>query len=94
MKMMTKEEQKEFAEMIAQSFAEKLQQSRSVSDTEHWDHHQWIAAQKQKEIERAKFWADLRDYLAKRGAWGVLVGLLVALGFALKAWIRALEHGG
>lgn len=78
------------ADRIALAVARALQGARSVSDSEHWDHHQWISAQKLKEQQRAQFYADLRMYLAKRGAWGVAIVLGGALLALLLAGARTL----
>lgn len=78
----------EDAEMMAQKFAEKLQQARSVSDSEHYDHHAWIAKRISAEEERKKFYSDLGDRLAEKSIWGLLVVLGLLLWHGVEVIIK------
>lgn len=75
-------------EMLAKKFAETLQQSRSVSDSEHFDHHQWIAKRIIAEDARKKFYTSLSERLAEKSLWALIgvVGVLLwyGVGVAIK----------
>lgn len=73
---------------LAIAIAKALQQSRSVSDSEHYDHHRWIASQIQAEQARKKFWEDMRSHVTRWGLIGALTGLCTACYLALEAWVR------
>lgn len=82
------------AELLALKLAQALQQARSVSDSEHFDHHRFIA-ERIKEVEaRSKFWGDMRAHAMKWGMISVLSGLFYALYLGVKAWAKAngVEH--
>lgn len=70
------------AELIGIAVARALQQARSVSDSEHWDHHRWITTRMEADKERAQLYRDLRGHLAKSGAWAVVavIGTLIYMG--------------
>lgn len=73
-------------ELLAQRFAEKLQQARSVSDSEHYDHHAWIAKQIKREEAWTELYIDARKSLVR---WG-LIGMV---GFILYAvWEAIIVH--
>ena len=76
----------EEAEMIAQKFAEKLQQARSVTDSEHYNHHKWIAKQIERDEARIRLYDELTKHVVK---WG-LVGVLSFLFYAV--WLAAKEQ--
>ena len=71
---MTEEE----AERLAVAIAKALQQARSVSDSQHYDHHVWITERIKREQAWASFWHDLHRHVAKWGA----VSLLSIIGYA------------
>lgn len=77
------------ADMLAQKFAEKLQQSRSVSDSEHYDHHRWITARIERENAWKAFWEDMRRHVAKWGAISIISSIGYALYLGVKAVIKA-----
>ena len=54
-----------------------------LGHSQHAQHHEWIAAEIQRERERTEFWADLRKHVAKWGAVSVLTlaGYLLWRGF-------------
>lgn len=74
----------EDAEMLAQKFAEKLQQSRSVSDSEHFDHHRWITERIDSEKARRAFWEEMTKHVAKWGSVAILSFIFYALWLAAK----------
>lgn len=76
----------EEAEMVAQKFAEKLQQARSVSDSEHYDHHVWIKIRIEAEKAKLVFWEDLRRHVFKWGA----ISVISSGGYALYLGLRQL----
>lgn len=72
-------------ETLAIAIAKALQQARSVSDSEHYDHHVWITERINRERAWREFWEKMRDHVAKWGA----VSVLSAIGYAL--WLGAQE---
>jgi hypothetical protein len=66
-------------EAIALAFSRSLQQARSVSDSEHFDHHKWVGGRIQAELERERFWRQMSEHAAK---WGMLC-ILSAGAYAL-----------
>lgn len=78
---MTEEQMEQFALALAKA----LQQARSVSDSEHYDHHVWITERINREKAWREFWEKMRDHVAKWGA----VSVLSAIGYAL--WLGAQE---
>ena len=66
-------------ERLAIAIAKALQQARSVSDSEHFDHHAWITKRIAREEERIKFWTQMREHAAKWGIISVLSGLFYAM---------------
>lgn len=75
--------------MVAQKFAEKLQQARSVSDSEHYDHHRWITAKIARENAMRAFWEDMRKHVIKWGAVSLVSGIGYALWLGFKAALKA-----
>ncbi len=77
------------AEKIGIAVARALQGARSVSDSEHYDHHRWITERiKQAEASR-QFWEEMRRHVVKWGLIGALTGLGTALVVAFRAWVKA-----
>lgn len=70
-------------EAIALGVARALQQARSVSDSEHYDHHKWITGKMKAEARRAEFWEKMAEHVAKWGAVSVISAIFYAayLGF-------------
>lgn len=71
-------------ERLANSIARALQQARSVSDSEHYDHHVWITQKIIAERLRAEFWGSLKEHVAKWGA----VSIVSVTGYALWLWFK------
>ena len=76
----------ENAEILAIAIAKALQQARSVSDSEHFDHHQWISEKIKTEQWRAAFWRQLVEHCVK---WGMVSAISVT-GYALWLWVKVL----
>lgn len=73
---------------LARAFAEALQQARSVSDSEHFDHHKWITARIEKEGARRLFWDEMTKHVVKWGVIGVVSGLLYALYLGIRISLK------
>lgn len=76
------------AERLAVALSKALQQARSVSDSEHFDHHAWVKTQIEREILRAKFWRDMTAHIAKLGAWSLLTAVFYALYLGIRQLAR------
>lgn len=76
------------AERLAHIFTKVLQQSRSVPDQTHYDHHKWITAQIDRDDAWRKFWDDMRAHVVKWGMVGALSGFFYALWLGVKAWAK------
>lgn len=72
--------------MLARKIAEAMQQARSVSDSEHFDHHRWITERIQKEKARRKFYEEMSAHALKWGMLSFLSGVFYALWLGVKAW--------
>ncbi len=83
----------EDAEKLAQKFAEKLQAARSVSDSEHYDHHRWITERIDSEKARRKFYEQMAEHAIKWGMLSVLTGLFYAIWLGIKAWLHINGNG-
>ena len=70
-------------EQLALAIAKALQSARSVSDSEHYDHHRWISSKIERENAWRAFWEEMRRHVIKWGSISVLSGLFYAawLGF-------------
>ena len=64
---------------LAIAIARALQQAHSVSDSEHYDHHQWITKKMKAEEWRAEFWEKMVEHVTKWGA----ISIISAIGYAL-----------
>lgn len=69
-------------EKLAIAIAKALQQARSVSDSEHYDHHVWMRAKIERENEMKQFWQDMRTHCSKWGAISVLSFIFYGLYLA------------
>lgn len=81
---MTEEQMEQFALALAKA----LQQARSVSDSEHYDHHVWITERINREKAWREFWEKMRDHVAKWGAVSVLSAIGYALWLGLQEWAK------
>lgn len=75
-------------EMLAVAIAKALQQARSVSDSEHFDHHVWITERIKRDKASREFWEKMRDHVAKWGIISVLSFLFYALWLGMQQWIQ------
>lgn len=85
---MLTEHDEERAELFARKLAETLQQARSVSDSEHYDHHRWITMQIRKEEARAKFWEEMIKHVARWGILAVVSSTFLALWLGAKIILK------
>ena len=76
------------AEKIAIAIAKALQQARSVSDSEHYDHHRWITEKIRREQAWRIFWEKMGEHAAK---WGML-SLLSFAFYAFYLGVKAVMH--
>lgn len=81
------------ADMLAQKFAEKLQQARSVSDSEHYDHHRWISGRIVADEKRNAFYEKMLEHAWKWGMLSMISGVFYALWLGLKAWLHINGNG-
>lgn len=75
-------------ESLAIAIGKALQQARSVSDSEHFDHHQWITAKIKREEVRRLFYERLTTHLINWGMVGVLSGTLYALYLGVRILLK------
>lgn len=76
-------------EHLAIAIAQALQQARSVSDSEHYDHHVWISSQIEREKASKAFWEKMSEHAAKWGMISVLSFAFYALWIGLRAIVKA-----
>ena len=76
------------AEMLAQKFAEKMQQARSVSDSEHYDHHRWISERIKQTEARRVFWEEMHKHVSKWGSVAILSFVFYGIWLAAKEAIH------
>lgn len=76
----------EDADMLVLKFAHALQQARSVSDSEHYDHHRWITEKIEREQAMRKFWQAMHEHAMKWGMISALSGIFYALWLGIRAW--------
>lgn len=72
--MMTEQEMEQLAAIMVRT----ISQARSVSDSEHYDHHRWIAGRIKADEWRADFWKQMVAHVAKVG----IISLITASGVA------------
>lgn len=71
---------------LSLAIARALQQARSVSDSEHYDHHVWISGRILADKARKQFWDDMHRHVVKYGA----VSVISVCGYALYLGLRQL----
>lgn len=76
------------AEKLAIAIAKALQQSRSVSDSEHYDHHRWISAKIARENAMRDFYDEMKKHVIKWGAISMITGIGYAAWLGFKAVIK------
>lgn len=72
------------AEKLAIAVAKALQQARSVSDSEHFDHHRWISAKIARENAWRDFWIEMQKHVAKWGSIAIVSFVFYAMWLAAK----------
>lgn len=75
-------------ERMAAALARALQQARSVSDSEHYDHHTWIKQKIESEKARTEFWTAMLAHVLKWGAITILSGAFYAMYLGARAAIK------
>lgn len=75
-------------EKLSVAMVKALQQSRSVSDSEHYDHHLWVTTHIEKEKRMAEFYSALLSHVVKWGSVSILTGIFYALWLFLKTELR------
>lgn len=75
-------------EHLAIAIAKALQQARSVSDSEHYDHHVWITERIKRERAWREFWEKMLEHAAKWGMISIVSGLFYALYLGAKTLAR------
>jgi len=63
----------EDAKRLTRAMVQALQQSRSVSDSEHYAHHTYIRQRIEIDRVRAEFWKKLLEDVAHKSIIGLLV---------------------
>ncbi len=74
----------EDVEKLSIAIARALQQARSVSDSEHFDHHIWISARIERERVQRAYWEAMLQHVMKWGA----VSVISSGGYALYLGMR------
>lgn len=82
------------AEILALALAKALQQARSVSDSEHYDHHRWISEKIERERVQREFWEKMREHALKWGMLSALSAVFYALWLGFKAWTHINGNAG
>lgn len=86
--MLDKIELAEVTAMIAEAAAiaavKAIQEAKFVSDQDHYNHHNWIAAKIKSEEARAAFFVELTKHVAKWGTIGVISALFYGLWLVAK----------
>ena len=77
------------AKQIGLEVAKALQQARSVSDSEHYDHHKWISERIDSEKAKRQFWEEMRRHVFKWGMVSVISAGFYALYLGLRQEVKA-----
>lgn len=75
-------------DLLAAAIARALQQARSVSDSEHFDHHKWITEKIKTEQWRAQFWKKMLEHVVKWGVISVISAGVYALWLGVRVWAK------
>ncbi len=86
---MSESELEAVCEKLSHAMVRAMQQSRSVSDSEHYDHHMWVSVHIEKEKRRIEFYTALLDHVLKWGSVSLLTGLFYAIWLFIKMEIKA-----
>lgn len=74
--------------MIVRKFAHAMQQMRSVSDSEHYDHHRWLTERIERDQARRLFWEEMQKHVAKWGSVAILSFIFYGIWLAAKEAIH------
>lgn len=85
---MSEEELEVVCEKLSLAMVKALQQSRSVSDSEHYDHHLWVTEHIEKEKRMAEFYGALLSHVVKWGSVSILTGIFYAVWLLIKSELR------
>jgi hypothetical protein len=85
---MSESELEQVCEKLSFAMVRAMQQSRSVSDSEHYDHHLWVTVHIEKEKQRTEFYNALLSHVVKWGSVSVLTAIFYAMWLALKSELR------
>jgi len=81
---MSESELEQVCEKLSVAMVRALQQSRSVSDSEHYDHHMWVTVHIEKEKRRVEFYGALLSHVVKWGSVSILTAVFYAVWLSLK----------
>lgn len=81
------------AEKLAVAIGRALQAARSVSDSEHYDHHVWISGRIERDKAWKKFYQQMSEHAAKWGMISVFTFLFYALWLGMQAIIHHVANG-
>ena len=85
---MTESQLEQICERLSISIVTALEQARSVSDSEHYDHHLWVSQRIQREQALTKFWKAMFEHVMKWGAVSVVSCVFYAVWLYLKHEIK------
>lgn len=75
-------------ERLSIAMVSALQQARSVSDSEHYDHHLWVTKRIKREQARIVFWEAMLEHAVKWGVVSVVSAMFYAFWLYIKVEIR------
>ena len=85
---MTESQLDAICERLSIAMVSALQQARSVSDSEHYDHHLWVTKRIKREQARIVFWEAMLEHVAK---WGS-ISLVSAVFYAFWLYVKVEIH--
>ena len=84
MQKITEQQLEALCEKLSLAMVNALQQSRSVSEAEHYDHHLWVSQRIERDRARTKFWQAMFEHVMKWGAVSVVSCVFYAVWLYLK----------
>lgn len=72
------------ADAAALAAVKALQQAKFISDSDHYNHHNWISSKIKSEEARAELFDELRKHVAKWGTIGVISFVFYGIYLAAK----------
>ena len=85
---MTEAQLDAICERLSIAMVSALQQARSVSDSEHYDHHLWVTKRIKREQARIVFWEAMFEHTVKWGVVSVVSAMFYAFWLYIKVEIR------